>query len=209
MGGGRNADDAVFQLRQQTSLDFVAGYTSGEEALNAIPGERPDVALVNFTLPFMDGFECARKLSVLFPDMPVLMFQTGSINIRSETDESLIFAAIHAGACGYVPAKLPESDWVEAIQRVFNRSKGSRRPFLMFFDSDKAFGRILRHWGKVISILHVYSAAVRCEDDWRKIVLFCLPRNQKTLHDGPLPGMIAHRDSIIPNGRSAGIQLGV
>src|SRR6185369_16042907 len=137
VGAGRNADDALFRLRQQTSLDFVACCTSGEEALNAIPGVRPDVALVNFTLPFMDGFECARKLRVLFPDMPVLMFQTGSV--PGETDESLIFAAIHAGAYGYVPAKLPESDWVEAIQLVFNRSKGNRRPFLMFFDSDKAF----------------------------------------------------------------------
>jgi DNA-binding NarL/FixJ family response regulator len=86
-------------------------YGSAEEALQGIPGTPPDVVLMDINLPGMSGVECVRRLRTLAPPVRVIM-----LTVYENTEN--IYAALKAGASGYIlkctsPAKL-----LEAIQDV-------------------------------------------------------------------------------------------
>src|SRR4051794_37309677 len=70
-------------------------YVSGEEALREMVSDPPDVVLVSFYLPAMDGFECVRKLKTAWPGLPVLMYASDwkAENIHGHMDNDLIFSA--------------------------------------------------------------------------------------------------------------------
>jgi DNA-binding NarL/FixJ family response regulator len=79
-------------------------YGSMEEAIPAIESEPPDVVLADIGLPGISGIEGVRRLHARFPELPVLM-------LTVHGDDDSVFAAICAGACGYLlketePARL-------------------------------------------------------------------------------------------------------
>ncbi len=86
----------------------VAGqFGSMEDALPALERQPPDVLLADIGLPGMSGIEGVRRIHQRFPDLPILM-------LTVHGDDDSIFAAVCAGACGYLlketePAKLLES----------------------------------------------------------------------------------------------------
>src|ERR1700761_8262197 len=86
----------------------VAGeYASMEEAIPAIEKSPPDVLLADIGLPGISGVEGERRIHQRHPRLPVLM-------LTVHGDDDSVFAAICAGACGYLlketePARLVES----------------------------------------------------------------------------------------------------
>ena len=56
-----------------TGFKCQAAYPDGPSALKDIPGNRPDVVLMDINLPGMLGTECVRRLKIVAPDVPVLM----------------------------------------------------------------------------------------------------------------------------------------
>lgn len=90
----------------------VAGEAStAEEALVRIPPTKPDVAVLDVRLPDGDGVEVCREIRALFPDIQCLM-------LTSFADDEALFAAIMAGAAGYVLKQIRGNDLVDAIRRV-------------------------------------------------------------------------------------------
>src|SRR5580698_6504834 len=82
-------------LGRAPGLRCVATYSSGEAALEGIPAEPPNVALVDIHLQGMNGIECVTKLKARLPAIQVLML--------TRYDESdMIFNSLRAGASGYV-----------------------------------------------------------------------------------------------------------
>ena len=74
----------------------VAGqYGSMEEALPAIERQPPDVVLADIGLPGMSGIEGVRRIHQCAPDLPILM-------LTVHGDDDSVFAAVCAGACGYL-----------------------------------------------------------------------------------------------------------
>lgn len=94
-------------------FDCVGAYASGEEALSNIPGVRPDVVLMDIHLPGISGTECTRALTANEPH-PLVMMLT-----MFEDDES-IFAALRAGATGYLVKKTPPAKLLEAVTDLRN-----------------------------------------------------------------------------------------
>ncbi len=68
---------------------------TGEEALQTIPRERPDVVLMDIVLPRMSGIECTVRLKELLPNARVIIF-------TAMDDQELVFRALEAGADGYL-----------------------------------------------------------------------------------------------------------
>ena len=90
----------------------VAGEAStAEEALMRIPPTKPDVAVLDVRLPDGDGVEVCREIRAEFPDIQCLM-------LTSFADDDALFAAIMAGASGYVLKQIRGNDLVDAIRRV-------------------------------------------------------------------------------------------
>ena len=89
----------------------VSHYPSAENALKNLPVVKPDVVLMDINLPGMNGVECVRKLKVLLPKTQVMM-----LTVYEDTDN--IFAALAAGASGYMLKRTPAKELIEAIHEV-------------------------------------------------------------------------------------------
>lgn len=92
-------------------LRCLGSYPTGEAALRAIPGEKPDVALVDINLPGMNGIECVAKLKAQLPSLQVLMLTTYE-------DSDLIFNSLRSGAKGYLLKNMPPQELVQAVTQV-------------------------------------------------------------------------------------------
>ena len=77
------------------SLELVAEYRTGAEALAALAARAPDVLLVDIGLPDMSGLEIVRFVSERHPDCDILV-------ISIFGDEATVLAALEAGARGYL-----------------------------------------------------------------------------------------------------------
>jgi two-component system, NarL family, response regulator DevR len=90
----------------------VVGEAGGvEEALRRVPAVSPDVAVLDVRLPDGDGVELCRELRSRMPELRCLM-------LTSFSDDAALFAAIMAGASGYVLKQIKGNDLVAAIRRV-------------------------------------------------------------------------------------------
>ena len=93
----------------------VVGWArDGKEAVRLTRKLRPDVILMDISMPTMDGFEATRRIRQQRKDACVLML-TGS---NSRTDVDL---ARKAGAAGYVTKDRIAAELIEAIVEVVNR----------------------------------------------------------------------------------------
>src|SRR6185369_8936019 len=88
-----------------------AAYADGPTALKNIPGNRPDVVLMDINLPGMLGTECVRRLKTMAPDVPVLM-------LTVYDDSEQIFKSLMAGATGYLLKRTPKDKLLEAIREI-------------------------------------------------------------------------------------------
>jgi DNA-binding NarL/FixJ family response regulator len=82
-------------IGSSTDLEAVGQYSSMEEAIPAIEASPPDVLLADIGLPGISGVEGVRRIHERFPELPVLM-------LTVHGDDDSVFAAVCAGACGYL-----------------------------------------------------------------------------------------------------------
>lgn len=108
----RGTRESLTELLGRASvLRCVGAHPSGEEALDRIPGEAPDVVLMDINLPQMNGIECVAKLKERLPKTQVLMLTT-----YEESD--LIFDSLRKGASGYLLKNMPPTELIQAIEQV-------------------------------------------------------------------------------------------
>src|SRR5437588_3978432 len=98
-------------LRTESVVRCLGAYPSGEAAVRAIPGEKPEVALIDINLPGMSGIECVARLKAQLPELCILM-------LTKYDDSDLIFDSLRAGASGYLLKKTLAAELVPAIELV-------------------------------------------------------------------------------------------
>ena len=103
--GLRNLFDA------EEDLEIVGEASSATEALARAPLARPDVAVLDVRLPDGDGVTVCRELRSQMPNLTCLM-------LTSFADDEALFAAIMAGASGYVLKDIRGTNLVDAVRRV-------------------------------------------------------------------------------------------
>jgi DNA-binding NarL/FixJ family response regulator len=101
---------ALIQSSESCVCAGVSG--TGEEALVALPQQRPNVVLMDINLPRMSGVECVRKLKAILPGVFVIM-------LTVYEDSEQIFGALEAGASGYLLKRTAPEAILSAIQEVF------------------------------------------------------------------------------------------
>jgi DNA-binding NarL/FixJ family response regulator len=101
-------------LTTEDRVVVVGSARDGKEAVRLARKRRPDVILMDISMPVMDGFEATRRIRRHQKDACVLML-TGS---NSRTDVDL---ARKAGAAGYVTKDRIAAELIDAIVEVVNR----------------------------------------------------------------------------------------
>ena len=98
-------------LERSGDIDVVGESGSAEDAVSRIPALRPDVAILDARLPDGSGIEVCRTVRSLDPTINALI-------LTSYDDDEALFAAIMAGASGYVLKEIKGSDLISAVRRI-------------------------------------------------------------------------------------------
>ena len=86
----------------------AGAYSDAETALSEIPGQKPDVVLMDINLPGISGIECVRRLKATCPTVQIVM-----LTVYDEVGQ--LFQSLMAGACGYLLKRTPSGKLLEAI----------------------------------------------------------------------------------------------
>ncbi len=89
----------------------MGSFRTMEEAIRAVDREQPDVVLTDIDLPGMNGVEGTRILKERHPDLPVV-----ALTVYDDDDE--VFAALCAGASGYLLKNTSPSRLLESLKEV-------------------------------------------------------------------------------------------
>jgi DNA-binding NarL/FixJ family response regulator len=98
-------------LRDVPSIELVAEAGDGDELVAVVERERPDVVLTDLAMPNRSGVEAVAVLRAAYPDLPVLV-------LTMHTDDEMVFAALRAGARGYLVKGADGAELVRAIESV-------------------------------------------------------------------------------------------
>lgn len=98
-------------LERDGDIEVVGESGLAQEAARRIPALRPDVAVLDARLPDGSGIEVCREVRAKVPEVKALI-------LTSFEDDDALFAAIMAGAAGYVLKQVRGSDLLETVRRV-------------------------------------------------------------------------------------------
>jgi DNA-binding NarL/FixJ family response regulator len=84
---------------------------SSEEGIELIPAARPDVVLMDINLPGLSGIECTARLKERLPRVQILM-----VTVHADNDR--VFAALQAGASGYLLKRTTPAGLIQGIEEV-------------------------------------------------------------------------------------------
>lgn len=98
-------------LETQPGLQVVAEARNGEEAISLATQIRPQIILMDITMPHMDGLEATRKLKALCPESLVLA-------LTVHEDKQYFMEMLAAGASGYLTKQAAADELVAAIRAV-------------------------------------------------------------------------------------------
>ena len=100
---------SLFEVTDDLVVVGEAGTVA--DALIRIPATRPNVAILDVRLPDGSGVEVCREIRSQFPEIACVM-------LTSCADDEALFAAIMAGAAGYVLKQITGTDLVNDVRRV-------------------------------------------------------------------------------------------
>lgn len=96
-------------LQSDPELKVIGTAHNGQQALELIEHQRPNLVLMDLQMPIMNGVQAIRQLRKTDPDLPVLVLTT-------YTDDKWLFDAIRAGANGYLLKDRPRQELIDAIK---------------------------------------------------------------------------------------------
>ena len=105
-------------LDRQPDIQVVGEAEDGVDAVAKAIALRPDVAVLDVSMPRMTGLQATHEIKQQAPDTQVLI-------LSMHDDERYLFEALRAGAAGYVLKQAADQDLVDAV-----RAAGRGEPFL-------------------------------------------------------------------------------
>ncbi len=98
-------------LESEGDIEVVGESGLADEARRRIPALRPHVAILDGRLPDGSGIDVCRDIRSTHPEIATLI-------LTSYDDDEALFAAIMAGAAGYVLKQIRGNDLLDAVRRV-------------------------------------------------------------------------------------------
>ena len=98
-------------LNAQPDIEVVGEAVNGQEAVARVAELRPDVILMDVRMPVMDGLQATRQIAGRQPGVRVVV-------LTAFSDDESVFAAVQAGARGYLLKGNVHTDLLETIRAV-------------------------------------------------------------------------------------------
>ncbi len=107
-------------LQTQADIEVICEASDGADAVRKAREHRPDIVLLDITMPVMNGFEAARRIKHELPSTLILMVsQFDSPPFQRE--------AITAGASGYVVKSNVASELIPALRKLHSQHAANLR----------------------------------------------------------------------------------
>jgi DNA-binding NarL/FixJ family response regulator len=98
-------------IDRQDGMRVVAEAEDGLQAVDLAQSTRPDVAILDVSMPRMTGLQAAREIRAHQPDTSVLL-------LSMHDDERYFWDALEVGAAGYVLKRQADAELIEAVRSV-------------------------------------------------------------------------------------------
>lgn len=98
-------------LEDEADIDVVGEATDGDEAIELIPTLKPDVLLLDITMPRMSGIDVTKIVSRQYPAVRILIFSM-------HHNPDYILKAVQNGAAGYLLKDTNEEEILRAVRTV-------------------------------------------------------------------------------------------
>lgn len=100
-------------LDQEDDLEVLGEASDGNEAVRLAETLKPDVILMDISMPKMDGIEATKYIKEKNPGIAILI-------LTAYDDDQFIFSLLEAGAAGYLLKSIHHSELVNAIRAVYS-----------------------------------------------------------------------------------------
>ena len=98
-------------IDRQADMEVCSQAEDGIEAVQHALAQKPDVAVLDVSMPRLTGLHAARQIRAQDPDVHVLM-------LSMHDDDAYFFESLEAGAAGYVSKRGADTDLIGAIRTV-------------------------------------------------------------------------------------------
>ncbi|MCD6553222.1 MAG: DNA-binding response regulator [Chloroflexi bacterium] len=98
-------------LEREADLEIVAEADDGKTAVQLATKRRPDVVIMDFAMPKLNGIEATKQIKAIDPSIAVLV-------LTAYDNEQYIFAFLEAGAAGYLLKDVHVDELIKAIRAV-------------------------------------------------------------------------------------------
>jgi two-component system invasion response regulator UvrY len=99
-------------LEESGDMEVVAEAAEGREALQQVHQTKPDGAVVDISMPGLDGLEVISQARHYYPKLPILI-------LTMHEEEQYVVRAIAAGANGYITKRSAPEQLVKAVRKVY------------------------------------------------------------------------------------------
>jgi len=99
-------------LESQEDIDVIGEAEDGNKAIKGILRVKPDVAVMDITMPELNGIDAARTIHETLPE-------TGIVILSIHSDLEHVFRALQAGAQGYLLKESAGSEVISAVRAVY------------------------------------------------------------------------------------------
>lgn len=103
--------DGLRSLLEARGIEIAGEAQNGREAVELARQERPDVVLMDLSMPELGGLAATRLISADLPDVKVVV-------LTASEDDADLFEAIKSGAQGYLLKNLKADDLVSMLEGV-------------------------------------------------------------------------------------------
>jgi len=100
-------------LEREPDLEVVGEAADGEEAVKLTGAARPDVVIMDISMPKLDGVAATKQIKQLYPKTAVLV-------ISAYDDDQFVFSLIEGGAAGYLLKSMSAREIIDAVRAVKN-----------------------------------------------------------------------------------------
>jgi two-component system invasion response regulator UvrY len=98
-------------VEESQDMEVVAEAADGRNAIQQIHKTRPDVAVIDISMPDMDGLEVISQLRSIYPKLPIII-------LTMYEEEQYVVRAFETGAMGYLTKRSAPEQLVKAIRKV-------------------------------------------------------------------------------------------
>ncbi len=98
-------------VEEAGDMEVVAEASDGREAIHRVHETMPDVAVIDISMPGVDGLEVIGQLLSHYPKLPILV-------LTMHEEEQYVVRAIGAGAMGYISKRSASEQLLKAIRKV-------------------------------------------------------------------------------------------